>query len=488
MNTDGHERLAELVNDALPNAMPLAALRNGAIDPDTKQSGYHYTGILSKHHFDAQGLGSHRYHGSDTIIQIVVSFCATPGGIGSSAPRGMRPSPLGWPATTWWTDSSAPRVSTKRSMLPATGSSPMPRGTWCPATFQPPMTGGSVIASWRRRCVRIPGVSGEPIQPTLPSRIGRSWNSARPSPPRLRAARTPAAFCQCPARTGRASKGRRRCVRKVLLGRRTQPRSANQCPCCCRIRSQPNGLVLRGHRTILPAWCFQVEMAFDGDRRLVPTSSRQAVPPSAQGSLGKCFTDMKTSTSHSSQLTIEWDRQWFRMDGFLANHAQQCSRQLEAQTRQSDAVLDSQRSSADKSIATWRERWLDEKFPRRWANSFPDTVGHSRKTMLALCVAFMVSAAALGGLVFTIGSHIAAGAIGGSMLLLGLCTWRAWRTCARICQQVWHTGEIICPKCHRRSLIEALRWETSATCPACDHQDVPILNASMSEEAVVSKG
>ena len=488
MNTDGHERLAELVNDALPNAMPLAALRTGAIDPDTKQSGYHYTGILSKHHFDAQGLGSHRYHGSDTIIQIVVSFCANARRYWLVGAQGDAAFAFGV-ASHYLVDGfiCSPSVNEEihatgdrefahaaRHLVP--GNVPAPDDRRFGNRFLEEevradsgcfgRTNPADLAVAYRTLVEL----GEAITASIvpPELQQRSASAQRVLDERLKA--DAAAFAKYSS--------------DVELNR---DRQINAHAAAGLDHSRMAwffvGIAQYCRRGVFKWRWLSMGIAALFQRRV----AKQYLRPLKEA-LGKCFTDMKTSTSHSSQLTIEWDRQWFRMDGFLANHAQQCSRQLEAQTRQSDAVLDSQRSGADKSIATWDERWLDEKFPRRWANSFPDTVGHSRKTMLALCVAFMVSAAALGGLVFTIGSHIAAGAIGGSMLLLGLCTWRAWRTCARICQQVWHTGEIICPKCHRRSLIEALRWETSATCPACDHQDVPILNASMSEEAVVSKG
>ena len=73
MNRFGHQAAARIVNSQIGGAFDEAYLMTGSTDPDTHESGYEYSDIESKHHFDSVGE-SGRLHTAADICTIVSRY------------------------------------------------------------------------------------------------------------------------------------------------------------------------------------------------------------------------------------------------------------------------------------------------------------------------------------------------------------------------------------------------------------------------------
>jgi hypothetical protein len=475
MNTDGHERIAELVNWGIGKAFPEAELKAGSSDPDTKQCGRSYVGPLSKHHYDPGGSESGRYHGTDTIAAIVIHRCRAARSCWLANRRRAAAFEFGV-ATHFFMD-----------------------GLICsPSVDDPVHTAGDLHFARATR-----HLMADPVN--------------RPDEREFCAAYLNAQLGAAAGHFGRTDPADVKFA-YVMLVRLGYAVTAPDVPALLQERSLAARKLLeqylQSHWNTLSRWVAEESLklpekigatareAIDGSRfiwfSIAVTQYRQrgevgglslSFLPAAwfgwricrhfkrpfREALQKCLGSMNAARTNTSGLKTEWDTEWYPIAGFLENHRRECARRTDEWTARAESSKSAHRTKMAETLQAWKDRWVVTEFPSRWANSFPDQVGHNGKFVAALCVGALATAGIVGAVAVAVRLVVWALVLALPLCFFALFAWRLWRVCAQVCERIWHRGEIHCPHCRLRSEIEALHSETTSACPVCGKTGLPIL-------------
>lgn len=474
MNSDGHTRLAALVNEALSETFLDVELADGSVDPDTNGSGRSYRGDLSKHHHDPGGSGNGRYHGSDTIVRIVREFCkiARTHWLLNHRPESSFEFGV---ATHYFMDGfiCSPSVSEDRH---AEGDARFARAVARLAPNPVPRPDERAFSSrfLDSQLVAIAGFFGSTDTEVIPKayevlvRLGYAVTA--PEVPQTLQDRSKAALATLDEQRRNQANNLARWVAEETSHLPERVWSVFYkvirhshliwffvAVAKYRRRGQPFGAWLScwvaGIVERYIAW--KTERPF---REVVEQSSRHV-------QAANCLPTVES----------DWDRDWYNLDVLLVRHRGESSRRLEDWAAYVKSCRASHRATVAQMIDAGEDKWVGGEFPGRWADSFADKIGHNRHLVAAACGTAVAVAITIAGLLADAGHEVF-----GMLLAIPLCAfsflaWRTGRVCERICGLLWRRGTIQCPHCGHDSMVEILSAEDTAQCPSCNQPNLPVV-------------
>ena len=473
MDAGGHERIAELVNWALSGPFPEIELKAGSTDPDTCNSGRAYVGEWSKHHFDPGGPDTGRYHGADTIRNIMVECCAHARRHWLSNQRTAAAFEFGV-GTHFFMDGfiCSPSVNqdvhqrgdyefgrAARQMMAAPVQRP-PEEEFCLQYID----------------VRVRTVAAH-FGNTAPVDVAVAYNTlvhlgyavTAPEVPRLLQERGTAATNLLTQR----------------LEQEWNTLSGWLAPDSVELSQTVHAIASGLTAASRVSWVFVAVAHYHRGgkmkqtllaRLLLATLERRVIGDSERPFLhvlNRCTDVVAAATRCSCNLTVEWDRQWYAIDRFLEGHSNVCKHLANEWNARALSTRVPIRTKITDTLHTWEARWVDEAFPKRWNNSLPDRIAHSGGTIAVICVCSALAAVVVGTIASAMQLLTFALIFGLLFSLPALALWRFWIVCSRVSAYLWRHEHIHCTKCGQASEIEVLPNEKDAICPICSQTGIP---------------
>ena len=474
MHTDGHERIAELVNWALSEAFPWEDLKAGSTDPDTKLLGVGYVGDLSKHHYDPGGPGTGRYHGADTISDVVVRGCKIARDHWLAKETTVAAFKFGV-ATHFFMDGfiCSPSVDKNRHQ----------RGDYAfgravnrliPKRVEPSRDEEYCRAYLAKQIYAVQDRFGQTndrdIEVAYQTLVRLGQAVTAPNVPASLMERSSAMIRQLDHQL----KSKDVELAKFFMAENLELMAtvsdvARPLLDAGRIAWFCLAVTLYGRggefsRPWLACW---VSARFERKiRRLVERPFRDAI----QHHRGL----VNEAVQKSSQLAPGCDSQWYHTAMLIDNHGSKCKIRASRHANEFAELGKRQHVKAERAVRAWEENWIQDGLFRRWPDSFADRIAESRGVRGLLCAGPVALALIIGGASLAHGPLTWVLILCVLLILFASLAWRTCRICTKISAKIWRRGKITCPICHRASVVETFPGEATVDCPACGANNVRV--------------
>lgn len=466
VNSQGHRLAAKLVNESLGGPFPEESLLAGSVDPDRPTNGRTYQGIYSKHHYDLCIGGTSRYHGEDTVMQIVLETALA--------------------ARRFWIegkhDSSAFEFGVATHFLLD--------GLICsPSVDADVHSFGDRAFAQKASDVRLPTISraddslyGISFLMDVVESIEDCFGETDPD--HLVEA------CTALAQIGKAVVAPEIPMQMEADVAHSIRRLRDS---LCRKRTEfADGLELAeegiGDRTVhaaveetsvsrrraflLAAAIFTEPLKHNQDecRGIEMPIVRKALADQEER-YDKARGALASVLRRPEQIPGDYDGDWYCVARKNAEYVNEWASEVRNAGDELNAFWRDRRLRLNRLILLrlrqWESYWIENEVPQWWPGTHYDRIGHSVPTAMVLSVMFMVIGVGSGVMLAARWKAFWGIAVLVLSVVLFLYAFRFISKCKAVCQGIWRTMELNCPRCGASTMIEFTRKEDYVMCPVC---------------------